>query len=75
MKPEDQAQELELMEWEAHQEIRGLPEPDVIPATHCRDIDCGEEIPEARREAYPRVRFCVACQARRDKARGGLCCK
>jgi RNA polymerase-binding transcription factor DksA len=70
VRPEDRAQELELQEWEARQESAGLPEPDAIPATHCRDIHCGEEIPEERRKAYPRVRFCAACQARREKAKG-----
>jgi phage/conjugal plasmid C-4 type zinc finger TraR family protein len=30
--------------------------------------DCGEPIPQKRREALPGVRTCVACQAERDKA-------
>ena len=30
--------------------------------------DCGEPIPDRRREALPGVRTCVACQAVRDKA-------
>jgi phage/conjugal plasmid C-4 type zinc finger TraR family protein len=25
-------------------------------------LECGQEIPEARREAVPGVRFCVTCQ-------------
>ncbi|WP_226699490.1 DksA/TraR family C4-type zinc finger protein [Qipengyuania gaetbuli] len=28
--------------------------------------ECGEEIPEKRREALPGVRTCVACQSARD---------
>jgi phage/conjugal plasmid C-4 type zinc finger TraR family protein len=28
--------------------------------------ECGEAIPEARRQALPGVRLCVACQSRRD---------
>ncbi len=32
--------------------------------THC--IECGEEIPEARRRALPGARTCVACQSARD---------
>ena len=32
--------------------------------THC--IECGEEIPEARRLALPGARTCVACQSERD---------
>jgi phage/conjugal plasmid C-4 type zinc finger TraR family protein len=30
--------------------------------------DCGEPVPNKRREALPGVRTCVACQAERDKA-------
>jgi phage/conjugal plasmid C-4 type zinc finger TraR family protein len=33
-------------------------------ATHC--LECGEEIPEARRRALPGVRTCVVCQSQRD---------
>jgi phage/conjugal plasmid C-4 type zinc finger TraR family protein len=29
--------------------------------------DCGGSIPEARREALPGARTCVACQSERDK--------
>ena len=32
--------------------------------THC--VDCGEEIPERRREAIPGARTCVECQSSRD---------
>ncbi len=28
--------------------------------------ECGAEIPQARREALPGVRLCVACQSKRD---------
>lgn len=31
---------------------------------HCEE--CGEKIPEARRQAIAGVRFCVACQSQRD---------
>ena len=33
--------------------------------THC--ADCGAVIPEARREAIPGVRLCVACQEEEDR--------
>ena len=33
--------------------------------THC--AECGAEIPEARREAIPGVRLCIACQSEVDK--------
>ena len=40
---------------------------------HCDE--CGEAIPEARREAVPGVRFCISCQSEQDKKRaaaGGI---
>jgi len=37
-------------------------------AKHCEE--CGEEIPEARRQAVPGVRKCVACQAACDVEQG-----
>ncbi|HYD24967.1 MAG TPA: DksA/TraR family C4-type zinc finger protein [Croceibacterium sp.] len=36
-------------------------------ATHCDE--CGEPIPEARRQALPGARTCVACQSARDSQR------
>lgn len=39
-----------------------LPRGDSL--THCGE--CDKPIPEARREAIPGVRLCVACQAERD---------
>jgi phage/conjugal plasmid C-4 type zinc finger TraR family protein len=33
--------------------------------THC--AECGAEIPPARREAVPGVRFCLACQTTHDQ--------
>jgi phage/conjugal plasmid C-4 type zinc finger TraR family protein len=32
--------------------------------THC--LECGEEIPEARRRVLPGVRTCIECQSVRD---------
>lgn len=32
--------------------------------THCQE--CGDEIPERRRQAVPGVKLCVACQSERD---------
>lgn len=31
--------------------------------------ECGEEIPEGRRQAVPGVRLCVECQEKADKSR------
>ena len=33
--------------------------------THC--VECGDEIPERRRNALPGVRTCIACQSERDR--------
>ncbi|MDO5638736.1 MAG: DksA/TraR family C4-type zinc finger protein [Neisseria sp.] len=40
-----------------------LPQGD--SARYC--AECGEAIPEARRQALPGVQFCVACQAEHDE--------
>jgi len=34
---------------------------DAVSAIHC--VECGEELPEARRKAYPGCTMCVDCQA------------
>jgi RNA polymerase-binding transcription factor DksA len=34
--------------------------------THC--LECGEEIPEARRRVLPGVRTCIECQSVRDSS-------
>ncbi|MGZ9810298.1 DksA/TraR family C4-type zinc finger protein [Pseudoroseicyclus sp. H15] len=42
-------------------------------ATEC--AECGDEIPQARREAIPGVKLCIECQTGRDKrpqSRGGF---
>jgi phage/conjugal plasmid C-4 type zinc finger TraR family protein len=33
--------------------------------THC--MECGDEIPEARRKAFEGVRYCVTCQEAHDR--------
>lgn len=38
--------------------------------THCEE--CDGLIPKARRKAVPGVRFCVACQAARDRDLGAV---
>lgn len=42
--------------------------PDGESAEHCDE--CGEPIPQARRDAIRGVRFCIGCQAERDKRQG-----
>lgn len=42
-------------------------------ASHC--AECDDAIPEARRQAQPGVKLCVACQSGHDRARrpaGGM---
>jgi len=44
---------------------------DAVSATHC--VECGDELPEARRKAYPGCTMCVDCQGEmelRNKQRG-----
>jgi phage/conjugal plasmid C-4 type zinc finger TraR family protein len=38
--------------------------PSGASLSHCEE--CGEKIPEARRQAMPGVRLCVACQSAAD---------
>ena len=38
--------------------------------THCEE--CDAKIPEARRQAVPGVRLCVACQEERDKEQNAV---
>jgi len=38
-------------------------------ATETNCLECGEEIPEARRRALPGVRTCIDCQSARDNRR------
>lgn len=42
---------------------RQLPSGDSL--SHCEE--CGEPIPQARREAIQGVRLCINCQSERDK--------
>jgi len=38
--------------------------------THCEE--CGVEIPQARRDAVPGVRLCIACQQAHDAEEAGF---
>ena len=42
--------------------------PQGLSLVHC--AECGAEIPEARRQALPGVRLCVACQEGEDQESG-----
>jgi len=41
-----------------------LPNPNHVSAFQCKDVECGVDIPEARRQALPGVRYCVDCAPR-----------
>lgn len=62
MKPEDRAQELELMEYESTQARAIMPAATRPSAKWCTGRGCGERIPEARRRAIPGVQLCLGCQ-------------
>ena len=63
----DHAQELEAhyRDLALAAQARRLPRGE--SATHCQDAECGIEIPEARRDAIPGVRYCIDCQTRRER--------
>ncbi len=53
--------------------LKSRPAPQGDSLTHC--AECDEEIPEARRDAIPRVKLCIDCAQDRDSAfhaRGGI---
>lgn len=60
MKPEDRAQELELMEWEENQRKAILPVQTRPSAKKC--VDCDADIPKARQQAVPGVLRCTECE-------------
>lgn len=59
MKPEDLAQKIELAEYEHTQRRAIQPDAQQPALSHCED--CGEEIPQARREIKGVTR-CIGCQ-------------
>ena len=67
MTPEDRAQQQELAEYEHTQARAIMALPTAPSAKYCTDQCCGEEIPQARRDAIPGVLFCAGCQALREQ--------
>lgn len=66
----DNASTLEDLHREAALSMHRLNHP-AVSATHCEE--CDEELPEARRKAYPGCTMCVDCQGEqelRNKHRG-----
>lgn len=66
----DSASELEDLQRDAALSMRRINR-NAVSATHC--VDCGEAIPELRREKVPGCQRCADCQEdteRRDKQRG-----
>lgn len=59
----------DYIEWRTEQALKARQQA-AVPAsvTEVIDcVDCGEEIPAARRERLPGVATCVPCQTRREK--------
>ena len=44
--------------------LKSRKQPQGESLTHC--AECGEEIPQARREAIPGVKLCIDCMSERD---------
>lgn len=63
----DKASELEEISRAAALAAAQQREKPGIGSTYC--IDCGDEIPAARRHAYPRAERCLECQAHYEKTR------
>jgi len=66
VKPEDQAQEIELAEWVMRQQQAIQPEPTKASAKFCQNERGGQAKPETRRKAKPGVQLCIECQTRRE---------
>lgn len=47
---------------------RRLPQGESL--MHCEE--CGEEIPQARRDAIPGVRLCIVCQSEHDRQQSAV---
>lgn len=67
MTDDELAQERELAEWERNQRKGIMTLPVAPSAKYCTDTSCGDEIPEARRQAIPGVLYCAGCQGRREQ--------
>lgn len=58
-------QQIESTIRDAIDHVRKQMASDRESAQYCEE--CGEAIPEARRQAIRGVRFCISCQTERDK--------
>jgi len=67
MTTDEQAQARELADWEQNQRKGIMALPVAPSAKYCTDVNCGDEIPEARRQAIPGVLYCAECQERREQ--------
>jgi len=59
---EEQAREIALAQ------VLARTTPDIESAHFC--IDCGVDIPEARRQAVPGCQRCIDCQTHHEQMRG-----
>ena len=46
---------------------RPIPAEPVKSERYCVNDACGDEIPQARRDAVPGCRFCIKCQKQREE--------
>ena len=58
-----------LIEQRREQALAQIPRYTGISAKEC---ECGEEIPEGRRQAIPGVQLCVGCAERVALVKGGV---
>lgn len=70
MRPEDEAQLLEMAE--RNNRIKQVRDrvakaAELSSAEFCMNKSCGEAIPEARRLAYPGVQLCIRCKSIGEK--------
>ncbi|MFC0695039.1 TraR/DksA C4-type zinc finger protein [Paraburkholderia humisilvae] len=49
-----------------------IPAQCAVSESHCQNKTCGEEIPQARRDAVPGCRFCIECQEQLEKRLKGM---
>lgn len=70
MRPEDKAQQLEMTERDSCiSAIRSKVSKaaETPSALVCMNDGCSNEIPEARRKAYPGVQLCISCKTLSEK--------
>ncbi len=67
----DRAQQIEEAQRDdaLRQQRRAGAHLSLVSALFCQNSYCGEEIPEARREAIPGVQLCIDCQKLKERGK------